>query len=67
MNIIEMDSNGGRRITSSGQRELVHVVGRLVVFAPSLPTIHKSLFYDLLEEKSRVWDFLREFIPETKA
>jgi len=34
MSIIEMDPNGGRRITSSGQRDLDQVAGRVVVVAP---------------------------------
>ncbi|KAL0343817.1 UNVERIFIED_CONTAM: 40S ribosomal protein S19-1 [Sesamum angustifolium] len=34
MNIIELDPRGGRRITSSGQRDLDQVAGRIVVVAP---------------------------------
>ncbi|KAH9778062.1 hypothetical protein WN944_013894 [Citrus x changshan-huyou] len=33
-NIIELDSKGGRRITSSGQRDLDQVAGRIAVVAP---------------------------------
>lgn len=31
MNIVDLDSKGGRRITSSGQRDLDQVAGRIVV------------------------------------
>nr|GMD49865.1 40S ribosomal protein S19-1 [Ipomoea batatas] len=34
MSIIEVDPRGGRRITSSGQRDLDQVAGRIVVVAP---------------------------------
>ncbi|KAL0461606.1 UNVERIFIED_CONTAM: 40S ribosomal protein S19-3 [Sesamum latifolium] len=34
MNIVEMDTTGGRKITSSGQRDLDQVAGRIVVVAP---------------------------------
>ncbi|KAL2552217.1 40S ribosomal protein S19-1 [Forsythia ovata] len=34
MNIIDMDPRGGRRITSTGQRDLDQVAGRIVIVAP---------------------------------
>ncbi|KAL2499884.1 40S ribosomal protein S19-3 [Abeliophyllum distichum] len=34
MNIIDMDTRGGRKITSSGRRDLDQVAGRIVVVAP---------------------------------
>ncbi|XP_058180795.1 small ribosomal subunit protein eS19x-like [Rhododendron vialii] len=34
MNIVDFDPKGGRRITSSGQRDLDQVAGRIVVAAP---------------------------------
>ncbi|CAI9766777.1 unnamed protein product [Fraxinus pennsylvanica] len=34
MNIIDMDPRGGRRITSSGRRDLDQVAGRITVVAP---------------------------------
>ncbi|KAL9152393.1 hypothetical protein ABFS82_11G119200 [Erythranthe guttata] len=34
MNIVELDTSGGRKITSSGQRDLDQVAGRIAVVAP---------------------------------
>ncbi|KAK1359837.1 putative ribosomal protein S19e, Winged helix-turn-helix DNA-binding domain protein [Heracleum sosnowskyi] len=34
MNIVDFDSKGGRKITSSGQRDLDQVAGRIVVVTP---------------------------------